>query len=83
MAGKHYKTKPEVETQTRTVERIFGNSKYNYVTTINDISLVKLAQPFEFNENVGAVCLPTKHPEAGDYGIVTGWGDVQGIHAFC
>lgn len=78
VAGKHYKTKAEAETQTRTVDKIIGNSLYNYLSTENDISLVKVAQPFDFNDFVAAVCLPLKHPDPGDYGVVTGWGEVQG-----
>ncbi|XP_052817631.1 ovochymase-1-like isoform X2 [Mya arenaria] len=78
VAGKHQKTKPENGTQTRAAERIVVNSGYNYITTENDIALVRLQEPLTFNSHVQAVCLPVRPPTDGESGVVAGWGEVLG-----
>ena len=40
----------------------------------NDIAIVKLAKPLEFNENVGPACLPDAYFKPKSMGWVSGWG---------
>ncbi|XP_053392701.1 ovochymase-1-like isoform X2 [Mercenaria mercenaria] len=77
-AGKINKEKAENAEQIRHVERIIVHSSYYYVTTVNDIALVKLESPFNLNSYVSTVCLPEEEPKPGQYGFVTGWGEVLG-----
>ncbi|XP_060597832.1 ovochymase-1-like [Ruditapes philippinarum] len=77
-AGKNSKLKTEATEQLRHVERIIVHSSYYYVTTVNDIALVKVDTPFILNSDVSTVCLPDREPQAGQYGFVTGWGEVLG-----
>lgn len=39
---------------------------------------MKVREPFVFTHAISAVCLPRHEPSPGDYGIVTGWGEIQG-----
>ncbi|XP_052266137.1 ovochymase-1-like [Dreissena polymorpha] len=78
VAGKHSKDKYEQSAQVRQVERIAVYSTYDYLSTTDDIALVKVTAPFTFNAYVGTVCLPTREPVPGEYGIVAGWGEIMG-----
>ncbi|XP_013110305.1 serine protease SP24D [Stomoxys calcitrans] len=40
----------------------------------NDIALLKLSRPLEFNENVRAIGLATEEPRSGSQLSITGWG---------
>ena len=47
---------------------------YNTDTLKNDIALLKLEKPVQFNDKIQPVCLPTKlNAQPGRVGMVTGW----------
>lgn len=59
------------------IESYKVHEEYNSSTFANDIALIKLATPAEFNVNVKPICLPVDFPEtdlAGEGAIVSGWG---------
>ncbi|KAK3579478.1 hypothetical protein CHS0354_028289 [Potamilus streckersoni] len=73
-AGKHLKTKSESSVQVLQFEKIIVHSGYNYITSDNDIALVKVNSSFTINSLVDFICPPTKPPTVGDTCFVTGWG---------
>ncbi|PSN50402.1 hypothetical protein C0J52_08570 [Blattella germanica] len=42
-----------------------------------DVAVIKVAQPFQYSDNVQPITLATKEPEAGTAVVVTGWGDLS------
>ncbi|KAJ9597878.1 hypothetical protein L9F63_011244 [Diploptera punctata] len=56
------------------ISELVRHPKYHYITTDNDIAVLKVSPPFEFNEKVQPVRLRKKEPKAGTRGVVTGWG---------
>lgn len=72
------KIKAESTEQIRHIERIIVHPNYYYLTTTNDIAIVKVNTPFRFNTYVSPVCLPKDKLQAGQNGFVTGWGEVLG-----
>jgi secreted trypsin-like serine protease len=62
-AGLHNKNSNEANTrQVRAVERIFKHPSYNTQTAKNDITILRLAQPVQFNKYVQPACLPGPEP---------------------
>jgi hypothetical protein len=48
---------------------------YNFFTYENDLALVQLDDPIEFQPHVGPICLPPEHIDLlGRNATVTGWG---------
>ncbi|CAG2166451.1 unnamed protein product, partial [Oppiella nova] len=48
---------------------------YNFFTYENDLALVQLDEPIEFQPHVGPICLPPEHIDLlGKNATVTGWG---------
>ena len=56
------------------VLRVFVHEQYNSKTEANDIALVRLAQPVQFNAYVTAICLPGPDPQESERVTVAGWG---------
>ncbi len=74
-AGLHSKNSYEANTrQVRTVESIFKHPQYNPVTTENDITILRLAQPVQFNKYVQPACLPGPEPQPDEDVVLIGWG---------
>jgi hypothetical protein len=74
-AGLHNKKNNEADTrQVRAVERIFMHSGYNEKTIQNDIAILRLAQPVQFNKFVQPACLPGPEPAADADVVLIGWG---------
>ncbi|XP_058798205.1 plasma kallikrein-like [Phymastichus coffea] len=44
---------------------------------LNDIAIVTLSQPMQFNANQQPIILPTKDVESGTAATITGWGDTR------
>lgn len=44
--------------QTRKVTKIINHENFNQLTYANDIALLLIDEPFEFNENVQPIALP-------------------------
>ena len=57
--------------------KIVLHEDYSSSGTINDISLLKLASPFEFNDYVNAIPIPSSGETFEGYGTVTGWGTLS------
>ena len=77
-AGLHYKYGLEGETrQVRGVEVIYKHPAYNPQTTTNDITILRLSEPVEFNRYVQPACLPGPDPEPNENVILIGWGALQ------
>jgi len=57
----------------------YSHPDYNQGTFEWDFALIRLDQPFELNENVGTVCLPTQgnDVQGGESCQITGWGTLS------
>jgi len=60
--------------QRRTVSRIIVHEQYDYWTNENDIAILLIDQPFQFNDNVQAVTLPRQMQDTTGDIVVSGWG---------
>jgi secreted trypsin-like serine protease len=58
LAGIHDLSSPGTTTQKVNIEKYILHQAYNDVTTDNDIMLLKLSSPLQFNEYASPVCLP-------------------------
>ncbi|CAF3431607.1 unnamed protein product [Rotaria socialis] len=75
IAGLHQRTNINgPRSQILGVQRVFVHEQYNKKTEANDIALVRLAQPAQFNDYVGAICLPGPDPQESERVTVAGWG---------
>ncbi|ODM98784.1 Trypsin-1 [Orchesella cincta] len=63
--------------QRRQVTRIIVHEDYDGWTNENDIALLTIDQPFELNENVSAIPLPTQGQDTPGEVLVSGWGTLQ------
>ncbi|XP_016969533.1 trypsin-1 [Drosophila rhopaloa] len=62
----------------RKVAEVITHPKYNARNYDNDIAIIKLDEPVEFNEILHPVCMPTPGRSfKGENGIVTGWGALK------
>ncbi|CAF3673225.1 unnamed protein product [Rotaria socialis] len=64
----------ETTRQVRHAQRVTVHPGYNLDTIKNDLALVRLAEPVQFNENVQPACLPGPDPEPGSEVVLIGWG---------
>lgn len=63
--------------QTRRISKITIHPKYNRFTYDNDIALLYLSAPIQFNDEIRPVCLPKPEQDFhGKIGYITGWGTV-------
>jgi len=74
VAGDHDITDNEGTEQTRTIERIVNHPSYSPSTFENDISLMKVSQPFNLNQRVQPVALPSSHFIPTVNTTTAGWG---------
>merc|ERR1719228_2710477 len=60
------------------VEQVIVHEQYDKIRVVNDIALLKLQDPVDFNKhpNIRPICLPSNSREnyAGSRAIVAGWG---------
>ncbi|XP_060657155.1 trypsin [Drosophila nasuta] len=62
----------------RKVAEVITHPKYNARNYDNDIAIIKLDEPVEFNEVLHPVCMPTPGRSfKGETAIVTGWGALK------
>ncbi len=74
-AGLHNKNNNEADTrQVRAVERIFKHQDYNPEAIQNDLTILRLAQPLQFNKYVQPACLPGPDPQPDADVVLIGWG---------
>ena len=64
-------------TPVRKVAQIIKHENYSPVTQVNDIALIKLASPVQFDEYILPVCLPPSDVEEPDGLWVAGWGRLE------
>ncbi|KAK8740104.1 hypothetical protein OTU49_003035 [Cherax quadricarinatus] len=56
------------------------HENYNPFTVDNDIGLIRLSGPIQYNEGVRPICLPCQYASynlSGEHGTVTGWGTLS------
>ncbi|XP_063699066.1 prostasin-like [Culicoides brevitarsis] len=61
--------------QTRKVARFFAHEAYGPQIGPNDIAMLKVTQPFEFNQYVRTVQLPWPNTYPSGWALAAGWGD--------
>ncbi|CAG7734699.1 unnamed protein product, partial [Allacma fusca] len=74
------KTKSETNSEIRRVSRIIVHASYNTRSLENDIALLQLDSPVEYNKNIGPVCLPLNHAGktfTNEKAITSGWGTMK------
>jgi secreted trypsin-like serine protease len=78
VAGLHNKYDSESDTrQYRGVERIFSHPLYNAQTVENDITILRLSEPVQFNKYVQPACLPGPDPKPDADVVLIGWGKIE------
>jgi hypothetical protein len=65
--------------QTRAVVSVYVHPKYDPFTLENDITLLKVQEPFQLNQWAAPACLPSLgyFPQNDTLCTVIGWGNVQ------
>ena len=71
--GEHERYVSEGTEKEYQVEKIFIHPDYNYPSVINnDIAVLKLQSPIQFNKYVSPVCLPDNDVPVGTECYITG-----------
>jgi len=82
VVGMHNIREPDAYTRRVRVVEVIPNAKYGRPPrdSSNDIMLLKLDQPLQFNDAVSPVCLPPqfKPVASGTRCFSTGWGALHG-----
>ncbi|CAF0842539.1 unnamed protein product [Rotaria sordida] len=77
-AGVHNRQIDESNTrQEKKVARIFLHPDWNSETLANDLAILQLSKPVEFNKYVQPACLPGPDPPSNSDVILIGWGAEQ------
>lgn len=76
IAGEHDLMSNEGTEQESRVLETFPHPDYNEKTVNNDVALLRLKHPFNFNQHVQPACLPehTDELKIGSRAIIIGWG---------
>uniref|UniRef100_A0AAR2LLU3 Suppressor of tumorigenicity 14 protein homolog n=1 Tax=Pygocentrus nattereri TaxID=42514 RepID=A0AAR2LLU3_PYGNA len=74
--GLHTQGKTSTLTVQKSVKQIISHPEYDPKTYDNDIALMELDSPVNFNQNIWPICLPAATHEfpAGQVVWITGWG---------
>jgi len=75
--GVHNRNQQESTAVEHRVRRVIVHSGWNPNTFDNDIALLELASPIQFNKYVSPVCLPKADPPVGSQCYITGWGKTR------
>ena len=70
--GVHNRNQQESTAVEHRVRRVIVHSGWNPNTFDNDIALLELASPIQFNKYVSPVCLPKADPPVGSQCYITG-----------
>lgn len=74
-AGIHDKRLSEANTrQVRTVQTISIHPGWNSTILRDDIAILRVSQPFTYNQFVQPACLPGPDPQADSDVVIIGWG---------
>ncbi|KAK7151583.1 hypothetical protein R3I94_008042 [Phoxinus phoxinus] len=76
--GKHKKSGTEGTEQQIRAEKVIRHPNYNGQTLNNDIMLIKLRTPANFNKCVNSIRLAASCTSAGEQCLVSGWGKTGG-----
>lgn len=60
-----------------TADKVIVHKKYNSPAYANDIALIRMRSPIEFNESVQPIAYTTKEVPAGEILQAAGWGAMQ------
>uniref|UniRef100_A0A7M5WYY6 Peptidase S1 domain-containing protein n=1 Tax=Clytia hemisphaerica TaxID=252671 RepID=A0A7M5WYY6_9CNID len=65
--------------QVRQVSNVISHENYNSQTLANDIALIKLNSPVEYNDYVKPACVPESGdaPDPNTEVVISGWGTTQ------
>jgi len=74
VAGEYNMFEADGDEQERPLKKIILHPQYNPGPQLNDIALLKLKEPLEFNELVSPAKMPEKGQTFEGVGVVTGWG---------
>ncbi|XP_074141111.1 chymotrypsinogen B-like [Sminthopsis crassicaudata] len=76
VAGKFDLKSNKENIQVLKIAQVFRNKNFDMVDLSNDITLLKLATPAHYQDNVSPVCLPSASDDfpEGTTCITTGWG---------
>lgn len=81
LAGRHNLslTEKEENGQSRSVEKfiVHKNFKLERKGACDDIGLIKVAEPFEFNKNVTSIRLPSANETPKGESTLFGWGNIS------
>jgi len=77
VAGEYNQEKDEGTEQARDVVKIVIHEDYNSRNFLNDISLLKLSSPLDFNDYVAAIPMAAKGQTFTGKATVTGWGTLS------
>lgn len=78
VAGSLKRTENVLWQQTSTVNRTVVHPDYDGSTLDNDLSLLFLNEPFDFNDNISSVALPAVGVETFPESVILpGWGNIQ------
>lgn len=72
--GDHNTNSAESSEQTRNVVAKYEHPQYNSRNVNNDMTLLKLDSPLDFNDNVQPICLRSEEVNSGTDCLATGWG---------
>jgi secreted trypsin-like serine protease len=72
VAGAHKSSFNQGTEQIRNVSRVYPHP--NFFKTLNDVALLRVAVPFDFNEFVQPITIPNEDFEPTATAIVAGWG---------
>ncbi|XP_074599626.1 serine protease filzig-like isoform X2 [Brevipalpus obovatus] len=79
--GRHEKHENGDQDQTMVelpVKRVIVHPDFSYQYLANDIALVELEHPIEFNDNTQPICLPSEYDDfSGEMGTISGWGKIN------
>jgi len=75
--GEHDLKKREGTEQDYNVAKIIIHPNWKSHSIQNDIALIKLEKPIQFNQHVSPVCIPSTPISIGSECYITGWGKIE------
>uniref|UniRef100_A0A1I8GFW1 Peptidase S1 domain-containing protein n=1 Tax=Macrostomum lignano TaxID=282301 RepID=A0A1I8GFW1_9PLAT len=77
-AGRHCRDCTEATLQRRKVTQVVRYPNYDSSRTNQDLAMMRVDRPFQFNSQVSPVCLPSSPVSNMASCFATGWGSTQG-----
>jgi secreted trypsin-like serine protease len=74
-AGVHHQQNSDPKTrQERTIDSVFLHPDWDRETLENDLAILRLSKPVQFNDYVQPACLPGPDPPPNSSVVIIGWG---------